>query len=396
MNPIGLAVVGGALWWLSRVNRNPTGAGYRDKSGKFHPIRNSKWYQPSLLDEPETKARTPRSVVATAPRPARPARLPVTAQVNYQTYIDRVINARNDLREVEDSNRQQWEAYSALERERDKLGEEQARLRAEQSNQDKDFQDGLYALWDSLHYMTSPTVQALGASLRDTAYLSTPTRIPTPYTRARDAAPFIEMLRRLPDQLNRIILPGDPDKAKVSIAVAVAKKKLKQLRAWDATNAKLVAVAEAYDKYSPELARFDSRGLQRTLDEARDRYTAAQEEAAANGVRELEPGRFVLPDDKEGLAEIAKLEERNRRQHEEWEKHKRDEASRKFQREMQNAMRWESAVRRAEERVTETIDYLLSKDKWPAAQHRKAVAQVDIAKAVLARLKQMAPESYLG
>ena len=54
MNPIGLAVVGGALWWLSSLHRNPDGAGFRDKNGRFHPIRSSEWYQPSLLDEVET------------------------------------------------------------------------------------------------------------------------------------------------------------------------------------------------------------------------------------------------------------------------------------------------------------------------------------------------------
>jgi hypothetical protein len=46
--------LGGALWWLSHANRNPTGAGFRDRSGRFHPIRSSEWYQPSLLDVPET------------------------------------------------------------------------------------------------------------------------------------------------------------------------------------------------------------------------------------------------------------------------------------------------------------------------------------------------------
>lgn len=65
MNPLGLAALGGALWWLSRLNRNPDGAGFRDKNGRFHPIRSSEWYQPSLLDHPE-----PTRPSASAERPA--------------------------------------------------------------------------------------------------------------------------------------------------------------------------------------------------------------------------------------------------------------------------------------------------------------------------------------
>ena len=74
MNTLGLAALGGALWWLSRLNRNPDGAGFRDKSGRFHPIRSSEWYQPSLLDAPET-TRPPQTAVPpqTAP-PAEEAR----------------------------------------------------------------------------------------------------------------------------------------------------------------------------------------------------------------------------------------------------------------------------------------------------------------------------------
>lgn len=60
-------ILAAAWYWLSRPNRNPTGAGFRDKSGKFHPIRNSEWYQPALLDEPEK----PRPAAPT--RPAAPA-----------------------------------------------------------------------------------------------------------------------------------------------------------------------------------------------------------------------------------------------------------------------------------------------------------------------------------
>ena len=67
MNPLGLAALGGALWWLSRLSRNPDGAGFRDKNGRFHPIRSSEWYQPSLLDHPE-----PTLPSASAERPAAP------------------------------------------------------------------------------------------------------------------------------------------------------------------------------------------------------------------------------------------------------------------------------------------------------------------------------------
>lgn len=57
--------LGGAFWWLSRLNRNPDGAGFRDKAGRFHPIRSSEWYQPSLLGEPETaRPAAPRADVA--------------------------------------------------------------------------------------------------------------------------------------------------------------------------------------------------------------------------------------------------------------------------------------------------------------------------------------------
>jgi hypothetical protein len=64
-------ILAAAWYWLSRPGRNPKGAGFRDKSGKFHPIRNSEYYQPSLLDEPEE----PRPAAPTgpaAPAPAKP------------------------------------------------------------------------------------------------------------------------------------------------------------------------------------------------------------------------------------------------------------------------------------------------------------------------------------
>ena len=81
---IGPALVIGAAWyWLSSLNRNPTGAGYRDKSGKFHPIRNSEWYQPSLLDEPETTrpAQTADKLAKTADKPAKTADKPAPPPV---------------------------------------------------------------------------------------------------------------------------------------------------------------------------------------------------------------------------------------------------------------------------------------------------------------------------
>jgi len=63
MNPLAsIGVLAAAWYWLSRPERNPTGAGYRDKSGKFHPIRNSEWYQPSLLSEADTTQPTLRPV----------------------------------------------------------------------------------------------------------------------------------------------------------------------------------------------------------------------------------------------------------------------------------------------------------------------------------------------
>ena len=67
------ALVLTAAWvWLSRLNRNPAGAGFRDKSGKFHPIRKSEYYQPSLLDEPEA-TRPPQTAVPPPVTMAKPS-----------------------------------------------------------------------------------------------------------------------------------------------------------------------------------------------------------------------------------------------------------------------------------------------------------------------------------
>lgn len=71
MNMFGFVAIGGALWWLSSLHRNPDGAGFRDKSGRFHPIRSSEWYQPSLLDLPENGA--PVSEPEPEPEPTRTA-----------------------------------------------------------------------------------------------------------------------------------------------------------------------------------------------------------------------------------------------------------------------------------------------------------------------------------
>lgn len=415
MNPLGLAVVGGALWWLSRLNRNPDGAGFRDKNGRFHPIRSSEWYQPSLLEVPETVQRSSRpkqapAVRRTATRGVQASSAPTVAPAkNYAEVIANVERARNELRDLEDQQGAEGVERNRIEGEWEKARQLEQQLRNKQLLLAGDFNSGLYRVTDPLEEVTmtgsfAGGTKAIADELSTRSFMFPPVYTKTPTSRGTYAEGYIELLKALPKKLEPFLVEnktsGGPyatsNHTYMQASLEAAAKKLKQLKAWDATNKKYVEAVALADSFPDKLNQFMAYGDGwKRIEAARDKVRNAEAAAEAAGVRLLGE-RFVVPGDSEGEKELAELGERNKQQHAAYLAAKAKEASAKFQKELANETRWINAVTRAQERLYDLEQMRSSEDKPTSKTARRLEQMIGIAKQVLADIKAKNPITYTG
>ena len=408
MNPLGLAALGGALWWLSRLNRNPDGAGFRDKNGRFHPIRSSEWYQPSLLDQPETAR--PASRVKRPAAPTRPAAEPVRTPLGVERILEsrlaivaKVKQAREELRELEIQQGAEATETAKVERDWEAARELVRTLRKKQEKLADDFEKGLgWQVTDPLREVSDPRAQVIWDELTTQSYRQYPTRTPDSDSRGSNAMAYFALLQALPRKLEPILSDAkqasgikDVQNAnRIGITLENAAKKMKELKAWDNANAKLVAAVAVRDSYPDQLRRFMSYGEGwQKLEAARAEVRNAEAAAEAAGIRFL-ADQVVMPGDTAGMADVTAAKAREAQQWRDWETQKQREASIKLQKELKNEADHSAALARAMFDV-EDAEAMLTTPGATAKQYRGFEVAVSVAKQKLARLQAQNPATYV-